>query len=259
MKKKLLTFLKKNNKINEFLFIIKKSFLIFKIIKKSSLKYAIFFLPKIIQGVSFVRKNHNAYLEKKIFFDKKYKWNYGDVFSPNIPIWEKIVSKFNAINYLEIGSFEGRSAVFIGELKNTNSIMAVDTFQGSDEYQGMNELLDTNFDKVFENFKINIDLINKKNINYLKDTSDNFFKKNKNTYNLIYIDGSHHYDNVKKDFVNSYEHLEKNGIIIMDDFLWLYYKDFEKNPINAIIQCYQKYKKNLELVFLNHQIIFKKK
>jgi predicted O-methyltransferase YrrM len=123
----------------------------------------------------------------------------------------------------------------------------------------MNELVDTNFDKVFENFKINIDLINKKNINYLKDTSDNFFIKNKNTYNLIYIDGSHHYDNVKKDFVNSYERLEKNGIIIMDDFLWLYYKDFEKNPINAIIQCYQKYKKNLELVFLNHQIIFKKK
>ena len=59
MKKRILAFLKKNNKFNELLFIIKKSFLIFKIIKKSSLKYAIFFLPKIIQGVSFVRKNHN--------------------------------------------------------------------------------------------------------------------------------------------------------------------------------------------------------
>ncbi len=259
MKKTLLKFLKKSSHVGVLLFTIKKSLLIFQIIKKSSLKYSIIFLPKIIQGVTFVRKNYNSYLEKKLFFDQKYKWNYGDVFSPNIPAWEKIVSQFDSIDYLEIGSFEGRSTVFIGELKNTNSIMAVDTFQGSDEYKGMSELNDTNFDRVFENFKENLNLINKKNINYLKDTSDNFFKKNKNKYNLIYIDGSHHYDNVKKDFENSYECIRKNGIIIMDDFLWLYYKDFEKNPINAIIECYDKYKNNLELIFLNHQIIFKKK
>ena len=182
------------------------------------------------------------------------------MFSQNIPVWENIVSQFNSINYLEIGSFEGRSTVFISELKNIKSVMAVDTFEGSDEYDknGMVKHNHVSFEVVYENFKTNLKLVNKKDINFLKDTSDNFFTNNKSQFNLIYIDGSHHYDNVKKDFINAYNCTEKNGIMIFDDFLWFYYENFKQNPICAIIECYKMYKNNLELIFLNHQIIFKK-
>jgi len=158
-----------------------------------------------------------------------------------------------SINYLEIGSFEGRSTVFIAEQKNIESVMAVDTFEGSDEYDN-----NVSFETVYNNFKYNLSLMNKKNINFLKDTSDKFFINNKSRFNLIYIDGSHHYENVKKDFINSYNCVKKNGIMIFDDFLWFYYDDYKKNPICAIIECYEIYKNNLELIFLNHQIIFRK-
>ena len=260
MRKILIKFLRKSTILDRILNITKKSFIIFKNIKRVSLRYSIIFLPKIIYGVAFFEKNRNMHLSKKEFFDTKFKWSYEDVFSRNIPIWDKIVSQIPSINYLEIGSFEGRSTVFISELKNMESVMAVDTFEGSDEYEkdGMPKHNRISFEIVYENFKTNLKLVNKKKINFLKDTSDNFFLNNKSQFNLIYIDGSHHYDNVKKDFVNSYNCIEKNGIMIFDDFLWFYYENFKKNPICAIMECYEIYKDNLELIFLNHQIMFRK-
>src|SRR5689334_1832948 len=47
-----------------------------------------------------------------------------DWFSHNIPNWEKYLSAFNAgpVKYLEIGSWEGRSANFIAKHFPTSSI-----------------------------------------------------------------------------------------------------------------------------------------
>jgi hypothetical protein len=46
--------------------------------------------------------------------------------------------------------------------------------------------------------------------------------------------------------------------MIFDDFFWFYYKKKEQNPIGAILECYENYKESLEIIFINHQIIFKK-
>jgi len=43
----------------------------------------------------------------------------------------------------EIGSFEGQSAVFVGELNNVKEVTCVNTFEGSDEHNNIN------FDLVF--------------------------------------------------------------------------------------------------------------
>ena len=251
----LLKFLKRNNIFIKSLVVIRNSYSMFKIIKTFSLKQSIILIPKIILSYFFYEKNRVEILNnrKKFYFEKKYKFSYDDWFSNNYTIWENlVVNKISHINYLEIGSFEGRSTVFIGELKNTNSITAIDTWEGSDEHNTIS------FIKVFKNFKKNIKVLNISNINYFKTTSDNFFKNNKNVYNLIYIDGSHKYNQVKKDFVNSLNCIEKNGYIICDDFLWFFYQDVEKNPIKAILECYNEYKKELSVEFINHQIIFKK-
>jgi len=251
----LLKFFKKNNIFIKVLSLIKNFYYIFKIIRKFSLKYSIILIPKIIFSYFFLEKNRAEIMnnEKKLYFEMKYKFSYDDWFSNNIMIWEKyVINKMHRINYLEIGSFEGRSFVFVGELKNTNSITAIDTWEGNDEHN------DIKFIKVFENFKKNINILNKSNIKFFKTTSDNFFKNNKNFYNLIYIDGSHEYTQVKKDFVNALNCIEKKGYIICDDFLWFFYQDLDKNPIKAILECYNEYKKELSVEFVNHQIIFKK-
>jgi hypothetical protein len=253
----LLKMFNKENIFIKLLSIIKNSIRSFKLIKKISLKYSIILIPNIIYGHYFINKNYKNFIQnKKTYFEKKYKFSYDDWFSANIIVWENIVNKINEINYLEIGSFEGRSTVFIKELNNLKSLMAIDIWEGADIYNNIN------FNKVYENFKNNINIRtnndNTKNINFLKISSDDFFKNNKVYYNLIYIDGSHHYEQVKKDFINSFNFLENNGYIICDDFMWFYYSKIEDNPMKAILECYDLYKQSLKVVFLNHQIIFKK-
>ena len=250
----LLKFLKRDNLVIKILSIIKNSYISFKNVKKFSLKYSIILLPKLIQGKIFYENNREQILNNKYksIFKKECKFSYKDWFSYNIPVWKNIINKIKSINYLEIGSFEGRSCLFISQLKNTNSVTAVDTWKGSHEHT---KIL---FKKVFENFKININYKNRSKIIFFKQTSDKFFIRNKNIYNLIYIDGSHEYSQVKKDFKNSFNCLEKNGYIICDDFMWFFYKDLDKNPMKAILECYNEYKKKLNVEFVNHQIIFKK-
>ena len=48
-------------------------------------------------------------------------------------------------------------------------------------------------------------------------TSDNFFKANIKKYDIIFIDGLHTYEQVKKDFENSLDALSSKGIIVFHD------------------------------------------
>jgi hypothetical protein len=50
-----------------------------------------------------------------------------------------------------------------------------------------------------------------------KLTSDNFFKINNKKYDIIFIDGLHEYEQVKKDFENSLLFLNDNGVIVFHD------------------------------------------
>ena len=52
-----------------------------------------------------------------------------------------------------------------------------------------------------------------------KVTSDDFFKTNKETFDCIFIDGLHTYEQSKKDFKNALKALSKQGCIIMHDVL----------------------------------------
>lgn len=57
----------------------------------------------------------------------------------------------------------------------------------------------------------------------LRLTSDNFFKFNKEKFDLIFIDGLHIYHQVRKDIINSINFLNEGGIILIHDCLPLTY------------------------------------
>lgn len=251
MKKILIFIFGHHSKIVKYWAIFKDSYRNLKIllpmVKSNKLKFII----KIIEGHNFLKFQSNLDNEK-MYFKNKYKFNYDDWFSMNMNVWKNYLTPLKEIKYLEIGSFEGRSAVFGGELSNVKEITCVDTFEGSKE-NGEN----INYDLVYKNCLENLNRLNKP-YNLIKNTSHNFFQNNNKTFNVIYIDGSHFHENVKKDFINSMNCLDDRGILICDDFLWFFYKKKEHNPIGAILECYEKYKEDLEILFVNHQIIFKK-
>jgi hypothetical protein len=53
----------------------------------------------------------------------------------------------------------------------------------------------------------------------LRKTSDDFFSKNKETFDCIFIDGLHIYQQAKKDISNSMKSLNQNGVIFIHDCL----------------------------------------
>jgi len=70
------------------------------------------------------------------------------------------------------------------------------------------------FSKIKIKIKIGVDPVSGGNI---RETSDNFFKKNNIKFDIIFIDGLHEYDQVKKDINNSLLFLNDDGVIFLHD------------------------------------------
>jgi hypothetical protein len=70
------------------------------------------------------------------------------------------------------------------------------------------------FSKIKIETKIGVDPVSGGTI---RDSSDNFFKKNNIKFDIIFIDGLHEYDQVKKDIINSLLFLNNNGVIFLHD------------------------------------------
>ena len=189
---------------------------------------------------------------------KKSKFDHGDLFSNNIPSWLYIFKKYDLdnkkIQTLEIGSFEGRSTLFMFKnLKKTN-LTCVDTFKPFQELQDDNS---KKFNDVFKNFKNNTSKFSEK-LKIVKNTSKSFFKTNKKKYDFIYVDGSHEFDDVVHDAKKSFKCLKKGGIIIFDDFMWVQKKKKKKTTTYALINFLHKNYKKLEIIYVNYQISIKK-
>ena len=117
----------------------------------------------------------------KLFIENfKGKLNYN--FTENFYRWdliEYLIKKNNYKNYLEIGCDK-------------------------------NQL----FSKVNINNKIGVDPVSGGNV---RKTSDDFFKENKSSFDIVFIDGLHTYEQVKKDILNSVNCLSDEGIILVHD------------------------------------------
>ena len=113
-------------------------------------------------------------------FNKKINFNF-DINLSRIDLIKKIIIKKNFTSYLEIGCDNDRV-----------------------------------FSKIRVPFKIGVDPVSGGNY---RDTSDNFFKINKKTFDIIFIDGLHEYDQVLRDITNSIKFLNNGGIILIHDTL----------------------------------------
>ena len=72
------------------------------------------------------------------------------------------------------------------------------------------------FSQITLDKKIGVDPYSGGNV---RKTSDDFFKENAEKFDLIFIDGLHVYDQVKRDIINSINFLNKEGVILVHDCL----------------------------------------
>ena len=178
-----------------------------------------------------------------------------DWFSHNIYDWKKILKNFENLNfnYLEIGSFEGNSAIFVLKSYQKAFVSCVDAWS---QFTTGNEKLP--LQTIENNFNENLKDFQNRFIK-IKMKSQNFFLENKKKFDIIYIDGSHHADDVLSDCIESWKILNKNGVIIIDDYFWQGYKNPLEDPIHGINKFLSIYKRYFSVLRVsNYQLFIKK-
>jgi len=190
------------------------------------------------------RKIHQDYLSTKK--------TTTDYFSINAYYWHQIINNnYTDFSYLEIGSWEGNSALFILNNFKTKKVMCVDVWE------------DSNFSEIqlnnFNNFKSNMNEF-KDRFSSFQGTSDKFFLKNKDKFDLIYIDGAHEAMQVYKDINNAWDALSVNGIIICDDYFYLDPTNIMENvPAVSINKFMSENQNKYKIICVNNTQIFIKK
>lgn len=140
------------------------------------------------------------------------------------PVWEKIVPHLPARrNFLEIGSFEGRSAVWIVEhmMEDGGEIYCIDTWEGGEEHtpedmEGTELRFHNNITAVREAFP-------ERKVSKLKGLSTQWVPSlicEKLEFDFIYIDGSHLAKDVLTDACMAWPLLKKGGFMVFDDYAW---------------------------------------
>lgn len=192
-----------------------------------------------------------------------------DWFSPHILLWANYLNEFKGkpnLRFLEIGSYQGRSSVWLLEnilTDDTSSITCVDTFEGSAEHH---EHFRDDITTLFETFSHNISKFNEKvkdKVKVIRNTSQVALKQlslegGAGQYDFVYIDGDHKASSVMEDAVLSLPLLKQGGLMIFDDYLWTCCKKDIDDPKPAIDAFMHLYADKIKVLFINQQIIIRK-
>jgi len=119
------------------------------------------------------------------------------------------------IKYLEIGSYEGRSALSIADHILTglgSEIHCVDTFEGSIEHTEKQK------DSLYDRFMNNLKGSGIKNVTVHKMTSREYWMNNNEMFDFIYIDGDHNSCTVIEDAMCAWQRIKPGGVIAFHDY-----------------------------------------
>lgn len=198
--------------------------------------------------------------QKRTTDSEAYRQEYDftvDWFTYNIPVWQQAMAEFQgkpSLRYLEVGVYEGRSAIWMLEnvlTHPTATVTAIDLFDGP--YR--------------ERYFANIERTGASDrVTSIASFSQLAMRELPlDSYDIIYIDGSHAKEDVLEDAVLAWRLLKEGGILIFDDYQWAGSfvegtsdkpTDFPKTAIDAFLQCFADH---LEVIHNAYQIVLRKK
>ena len=114
---------------------------------------------------------------------------------------------------VEIGTFTGESTVIFGD--HFEKVIGIDPML--EDYDQQDPTSKFNFNQVLDMFNNRTKEYN--NISLIKKTSDDAVKElDSETYDFVYIDGMHQYENVKQDIINYLPKIKQGGVIGGHDY-----------------------------------------
>ena len=208
-------------------------------------------------------------------------------------VWEQLVPMLpERKSFLEIGSFEGRSAVWIVEnmMNPGDWIDCVDTWEGGEEHGGedmraVEARFDYNINKVLGGAVVEErdgeykfpypvhtryasggpDAENNRVYKYKCTSTQHLASKlascvdGKDLYDFIYIDGSHIAKDVLTDACMAWSLLKKGGIMVFDDYMWGDPRDILHRPKPAIDAFVNIFAEEVDVIHLGYQAVVRKK
>ena len=169
-------------------------------------------------------------------------WYEGKSFSSdwtsgNFPIWMTLLRRYRdlAPRILEIGCWEGRSALFFLNYLPRSRLVCVDhfTFAGTAEVMTKFGVSEQDFDPDFEArfdanlapFQPRIEKIRSPSLEALGELGVEGRR-----FDIAYIDGSHHTADVYRDAVLTWPMIVRGGLVIFDDYRWEYQPGTREHP-----------------------------
>lgn len=151
-----------------------------------------------------------------------------DWVSAHAGTWWRELAPFRreGLRVLEIGSYEGRSAVFWLEYLPDSHVTCVDKFGGGGP-RGMER--EARFDRNVAAYGSRVRKISNRSVTVLRTLRDEDA-----SFDVIYVDGSHRRDDVMVDCLLSWPLLRPGGIMILDDYLYELDKPPADRPRDAI-------------------------
>lgn len=166
--------------------------------------------------------------------------------------------------FLEIGSFEGRSSIWIAEnmMQDDDILRCIDTWEGGEEHG------EENMSEVEERFRRNLivatEKLPRRRIIQQKGTSvreiARWLTTDNQHFDFIYIDGSHLAKDVMTDACMAWPLLKPKGLMVFDDYLWVpNARDILHRPKAAIDAFTNLFAEEVEIVHIGYQLIVRKK
>lgn len=183
-----------------------------------------------------------------------------DWFSSNIPVWEKHIKPLfegKPVNWLELGSHEGRSALWVLDNILTHkhaTITCVDLWGG----------------ELWSRFRNNIDMHTwgvSKVAAHRKDVvqflCEAVSSPQPQVFDAVYVDADHQAKSALTEAALAWRLLRKGGVLVWDDYLW---KHPESDPdrhrklgpkegIDAFLKCWQY---ELKVLHMGYQVLIQK-
>ena len=165
--------------------------------------------------------------------------------------------------FLEIGSFEGRSSVWIAEnmMQDGDILRCIDTWEGGEEHG------EENMSEVEGRFRANLILAAEKfperRVIQSKGTSvrelARWLTQDKTSFDFVYIDGSHTAPDVLTDACMSWPLLTKGGMMVFDDYMWGNPRDALHRPKISIDAFTNIFGETAEIIHVGYQLVVRKR
>lgn len=176
-------------------------------------------------------------------------------------IWSRLAAGLpERKNFLEIGSFEGRSTVWTVEnmLEDGGSLTCIDPWPtggdyGDDASGTAEDHFDHNLGVLHERFPARSVLKAKGfSISVVAGLIDRFGVEC--VYDFIYVDGSHTAPAVLTDACMVLPLLKRGGVIVFDDYLWGEPKDILHRPKLAVDAFVNIFAESVDIIHLGYQM-----